>query len=291
MLNRALDFGDAPIETIGGWLEKAEAGLSAGEVEAPRLSARLILEKATSRPRAYFVAHPEATLTSDQRREANGLLRRRLLHEPMAYLLGVKDFGRRTIFVSPSVLIPRPETEGLIDLARRFQPEARRLLDAGSGSGCLALSLSDEFPRSIVIGCDASSEALEVARRNDPEDRIRWVRSRWLEPFAETSFDLIVSNPPYLTTAEMRTLDLQVKDYEPAQALHGGEDGCDDYRILIPQAKKTLRPGGVLLLEISPTVRSEVVQLLSRNQFGGIEVKKDLAGRERYAKGVKIESA
>src|SRR3989304_8134892 len=130
MSDSDLDLGDPYIETIGGWLEKAEARLYAEEIESPRLSAHLILESATGRARAYLLAHPEKTLASKEWDLANLLLARRLEHEPMAYLLGKKDFRRLTLSVSPHVLIPRPETEGLVDLALRFKPDAQTILDA-----------------------------------------------------------------------------------------------------------------------------------------------------------------
>jgi release factor glutamine methyltransferase len=280
-------MGNASIETIGGWLEKAEVRLYAEEVESPRLSAHLILEFAAARPRALLPAHFEETLASSDCDRANELLDRRLEHEPMAYLLGKKEFRNLTLTVSPGVLIPRPETESLVDLALRFKPDARSILDAGTGSGCLALSLVEEYPRSRIVGCDYSPHALELARENDKTGKVGWVQSRWLEPFKEERFDLIVSNPPYLTTEEMESLDRQVKDYEPTQALHGGEDGCDSYRILIPQAWEALEVGGVLILETSPSVKEGVAGLLRGNRFEEVEILNDLAGRERYARAAK----
>ena len=279
----SLTFTEPPLRTVGEWLEDAIALLERGEVESARLSAYLILEEITGHPRSRLIAFPETCLNSAEMEKANELLFRRTRHEPMAYILGSKEFRNLTLKVAPAVLIPRPESEGLVDRAAEIAPGAERILDAGTGSGCLALSLAEAFPRARVFGCDRSRAALEVARENDAMRKVDWFESEWLSPIAREGLDLVVSNPPYLTDAEVDTLAPQVARYEPVEALRGGPDGCDAYRILIPQAGACLRPGGRILLEISPTVVREVGKLLERTGFKEVLFHHDLAGRERYA--------
>ena len=279
------------IRTIGGWLEDAESRLTRAEVESARLSAFLILEEVTGLARSRLIAYPERCLTAKDVERAEGLLARRLEHEPMAYLLGRKDFRNLTLRVTPDVLIPRPETEGLVDMAVRLAPNATRILDAGTGSGCLALSLLECYPNSVVLGCDRSYEALLVASANDLDGEICWFQSDWLSAISEGSLDLVVSNPPYLTRSEIESLSPQVACYEPFIALNCSVDGCDAYRELIPQARRCLRSGSWLVLEIGPSVVTPVRELLKENGFRSIQIQKDLSGRVRYAAGFVSHSA
>jgi len=273
------------VRTIGGWLEDAERRLVREDVESPRLSAFLIVEEVTGLDRARVIAHPEECLSAVQLELAEVLLSRRLAHEPMAYLLGRKGFRNLTIKTSQDVLIPRPETEGLVDLAVLHKPNARRIVDAGTGSGCLALSLAEVFPHALVIACDLYSGALHVASENDPHGRVLWIQADWLSAFASDSLDLVVANPPYLTRAEMDSLVPQVSAYEPRAALNASEDGCAAYRTLVPQARRCLVNGGCLLLEVGPSVSGRVRDLLQFEGFTRVRIRRDLAGRERYAEG------
>jgi release factor glutamine methyltransferase len=274
------------IRTIGGWLEDAESRLTHAEVESARLSAYMILEEVTGFTRSKLIAHPEDCLSTRIVERAEELLARRLDHEPMAYLLGRKEFRNLSLQVTPDVLIPRPETEGLVDMAVRLMPDADKILDAGTGSGCLALSLLECYPNGLVLGCDRSREALHVASGNDSDRRVRWFQADWLSAISKGSLDLVVSNPPYLTKSEMESLAPQVACYEPFVALNSSADGCDAYRVLIPQARRCLRPGGWLVLEIGPSVVTPVRVLLKENGFRSIQMRRDLAGRARYAAGV-----
>ncbi|MCA9435254.1 MAG: peptide chain release factor N(5)-glutamine methyltransferase [Candidatus Omnitrophica bacterium] len=273
-------------QTLGEWLKWATRKLRAKQVESPDLSANLILSEVTDFTRSKLIGFAEEPLSADHQDRAYCLLQRRLRHEPMAYILGRKDFRNLTLKVSPAVLIPRPETEELIDLAREIQPRASHIIDVGTGSGCIPLSLAEVFPESHLFGVDFSIEALHVALSNDPASRVNWIRADWLGAFASGSFDLAVSNPPYLTEQEMETLEPQVRDYEPVSALDGGVDGCDQYRRLIPQIARCLRSGGHTVLEIGPSVAHKVAGLLNESGFRQISIHKDLAGRDRFASGV-----
>ncbi len=269
------------------WLSQSRRDLEQAEIESPYLSAQLILEQVTGESRSAILAHPERCLTESQKVLAANLLDRRRSHEPMAYLLGWKEFRNLRLRVIPEVLIPRPETEELIDLAARLAPGALLILDAGTGSGCIPLGLAEIFPQALLLGCDRSFAALRCARGNDALGRVIWFQSLWLAPVRAECLDLIVSNPPYLTTDEMARLEPQVGCYEPHLALDGGVDGCDCYRVLIPQAVRSLKVGGVLLMEGSPVIAAEVVALLRSSGFDEIQVHLDLAGRERFFSGIR----
>jgi release factor glutamine methyltransferase len=149
----------------------------------------------------------------------------------------------------------------------------------------LALSLLECYPNGVVLGCDRSHEALVVASGNDLSGQVCWFQADWLSAIPEGSLDLVVSNPPYLTKPEIESLAPQVARYEPFIALNCSADGCDAYRALIPQARRCLRPGGWLVLEIGPSVVTPVRELLKENGFRSIQIRRDLAGRARYAAG------
>jgi len=273
----------SPTTTLGEWLKSATLRLKKGNVESPELSASLILSETTGYARSKILGFSDEWLETETLGKADRLLDRRLRHEPMAYILGRKEFRDLTLEVSPSVLIPRPETEELIDLARSICPQARILVDAGTGSGCIPLCLVHQFPDGRVFGIDVSFEALQVAKSNDSDNRVHWIRSDWLSCVGSGRVDLITANPPYLTRAEMETLEPQVREYEPVTALDGGEDGCDAYRRLIPRLTECLKPGGTTVLEIGPSVADRVGCLLSENGLVAVEIHFDLAGRKRFA--------
>ncbi len=278
-------MNDSTMVGLGDWLKRAMGELEAAGVESPGLSGRLILSEVTGFSSAKILGFPEIFIPPDALFEADVLLERRLRHEPMAYILGRKEFRNITLKVTPAVLIPRPETEELIDLTQSICPDASTMVDVGSGSGCIPLSLSEVFPESRVVGTDFSQKALKVAQSNDPDRRISWVQSDWLAGFDRDRFDLIVSNPPYLTHDEMESLDPQVGEYEPISALTGGEDGCDAYRVLVPQIARCLKHRGKTVLEISPSVENQVIQILGESGFVHIRTHPDWAGRARFATG------
>jgi release factor glutamine methyltransferase len=232
--------------------------------------------------RSRILAHPETIIHPDETERLSLLLAQRLQHRPMAYILGNKSFRHLTLSVSEGVLIPRPETEELVDLVIQHWPDPATILDAGSGSGCLVISLSDAYPTARITALDYSRAALEIARRNDPGNRINWIQSDWCDCIQDESFDLIVSNPPYLTEIEMETLEPQVARYEPRLALSGGSDGCDCYRKLIPAAYRCLSPGGGLAFEGSPSVAVKVQDLLEIQGFTKVQIFPDLAGLDRF---------
>jgi release factor glutamine methyltransferase len=215
--------------------------------------------------------------------------KRRNNGEPLQYILGEWEFMGLTIKCDPRALIPRMETEFLVEMAAGWLRERRlaapRILDACTGSGCIAIAMARLVPGAGVTACDISPAALALARENAEQNgqSIRFIQSDLLEQ-VRGPFDLIISNPPYITTAEMHSLPDSVRNYEPHLALHGGGDGLEAYRRLAPAAYKALSPGGAVFLEIGPTGAAELFRAAG---FIKIEISPDLAGIPRYIQGEK----
>ena len=206
--------------------------------------------------RPTLIAHPERLLDREQQAEYQRLIERRLRFEPIQYISGTQDFYGLALQVSPAVLIPRPETELLVEsaLAHLSHDRALRIVDVGTGSGAIALALATHLPQATITAVDLSLDALDIAQSNIREhglsDRIRILKSDLLESLEnEQPFDAIVSNPPYVARGDAPTLHPQVRDFEPHAALFAGDSGLDIYRSLIPQAERLLKPGGLLALE------------------------------------------
>lgn len=218
------------------------------------LDARLLLEFVLQREHSYLIAHGEERLTERQAEAYERLLARAERKEPIPYLLGEAPFYGLMLTVTPAVLIPRPETEQLIDhiLAWAGEHDVRDVIDVGTGSGCIAIALAVNLPGAAVTATDKSAPALAVARDNAArlaDGRIRFLQGHLLEP-AEGRFDVIVANLPYIADSEWSLVDDGVKLYEPAIALEGGPEGLDLIRLLLQQAPASLRPGGAIFLEI-----------------------------------------
>lgn len=231
--------------------------------------AALLLMNMLGISRATLIAHPEYTLTLEQQASYQRLLERRLTFEPIQYILGVQEFFGLTLRVTPAVLIPRPETEILVEavLDRVSPGTSLRIADVGTGSGAIAIALAAALPQASVTAVDLSKDALAIARQNVEAhllaDRIRLLSSDLLTALlGEAPFDIIVSNPPYVSEADRPTLHPQVRDYEPSQALFAGPLGVEIYRRLIPQARTLLQPGGLLALEIGYSQRDSLAALL-----------------------------
>jgi release factor glutamine methyltransferase len=213
---------------------------------------------------------------------------RRAAHEPLAYILGEREFYGRPFAVSRAVLIPRPETELIVEEACRWMAArdvaAPMIVDVGTGSGCLAVTLALECPGARLVATDISPDALEVAAanaaRHQVADRIRFVRAS-LAAGLRKEADLVVANPPYVAERDRASLPAEVRDYEPAEALFGGPDGLDVIRALAPSAAQALRPGGCLMLEIGAGQWSAVNAILEHVGFTEVHVEADLAGIPR----------
>jgi release factor glutamine methyltransferase len=214
---------------------------------------------------AALLTHPERPLSSVESEQYENLIRRRLASEPVQYITGVQEFFGLLFEVTPDVLIPRPETEHMVEaVLERINGEAR-VVDVGTGSGAIAVALAYALPRSLVTAVDFSPAALEVARRNAQRhgvsDRVKFLHSDLLGAAGSTEFDAVVSNPPYIADAEV--LEPQVADYEPRSALYAGPTGLEVYQRLIPQARRVLKPKGWLMMEIGYGQQPAVSALLS----------------------------
>ena len=235
--------------------------------DAPELEAAILLGYVLGRDRAWFYAHPEAVVAGADTARYRALLERRRDGEPIAYLTGVREFWSLDLRVTPDVLIPRPETELLVETAlARIPPDADwRIADLGTGSGAVALAIAAERPGCEVHATELSDAALAVARANAGRllpGRIRFHAGSWCEPL-RGAFRLIASNPPYVSTGELATMAAEVKDHEPREALVAGPRGTEVIEALIPQAAERLVSGGYLLVEINPNLHDAIRRLIT----------------------------
>ena len=271
----------------------ARRRLEAAAVDSPAIDARLLLEAAAGVSRTDILTDPHRELTQEQAAALDDYLGRRERREPVSHILGRKGFWKIMVGVSRHVLTPRPDTEVIVDLVLAALPEHRRFsfLDLGVGSGAIALAILAERPLAEALGVDLSPEALAVARENAANlglaGRIAFLRGDWTAGLGDASFDLVVSNPPYIATEEIETLDPEVKDYEPRLALDGGADGLDAYRHLAGEALRVLKPDGLLAFEIGHTQAEAVSAILKTAGAEDIRVHRDLAGRDRVVTAAK----
>jgi release factor glutamine methyltransferase len=255
-------------------IERAVQVLHEAATGDQRLTAESLMMFTLGRERAYLYAHPETALTEEQQKRFEDALARRAAGIPLQYITGKQEFWGLEFQVSPAVLIPRPETEHLVeaalDLARKI--ERPRIVDVGTGSGCILLALAHELSQAELYGVDISGEALAMATSNAERlglsSRVKLVQGDLLQPFLSQSmeFDLVVSNPPYVGTAEPDKVQREVREHEPAVAVFAGESGMEIYRRLIPQAWTALKPGGYLLIEIGYSMEAAIDELLSQWQ-------------------------
>lgn len=273
--------------TLRAALDRGTAQLVASEsaMNAARRDAEMLLLHVAGVTRTELLTYPDRPVTDEQSSAYEAALARRSRHEPIQYIIGTQEFYGRPFTVSPAVLIPRPETEHLVEAALALQPQPRRVLDVGTGSGILAITLALELPRAELVAVDLSRAALEVAQGNAQAlgaERIRFVESDLLTALEQGElFDCIVSNPPYV--AETEILEPQVQDYEPWSALFAGPDGLAIYRRLIPEAVAYLNPGGHLLLEIGHGQQNAVAALCETAGFSATRFVADLQGIPRVA--------
>jgi release factor glutamine methyltransferase len=274
---------------VGEALTSATAALRAIGVEDPQLDAEVMLAEATGRDRAALVADPGAELAPSASRLFGEMVRRRLRREPVAYIVGRKGFRHLDLAVDPRVLIPRPETELLVEIALERAPAS--LLDVGTGSGAIALAVADELPGCAVTATDTSAKALAVARANAErlglEDRVRFLDGTL--PAGET-FDLVLANLPYVEETTWSSLQPEVTEWEPREALLAGADGLDAYRVLFSSCGSLFgriadQRTAALAVEVGEGQAQVVRGLMAEAGFEAIETRHDLAGIERVVLG------
>ena len=250
----------------------------------PRLDAELLLSHTLNKPRSYLFTWPEATLSNIQLAQFQDLVIQRQTGVPIAYLTQEREFWNLQLKVTRATLIPRPDTERLVELALgQTLPERATVADLGTGSGAIALALAKERPKWALTAIDKSPDALAVAMENARHNGINnvtFIEGSWCEPLAHGTIDMIVSNPPYIRNDDPHLQNGDVR-HEPLSALESGTDGLNDIRRITSAAKPTLKPGGWLLLEHGFDQREEVQAILSRSGYDRICTEVDLAGQDR----------
>lgn len=254
-----------------------------------RIEAQSLLQHVLGKPRAWVLAHAEQALDEAQASVYQALLQRRFSGEPLAYVLGEREFYGLTFKVTPATLIPRPETELLVELALQRIPRhgRRQVLDLGTGSGAIALSLAHARPEAEIWACDVSAQALAVANENVQRlrlDNVRLVQSDWFAALSAMRFDLIVSNPPYIAEGDSHLSQGDLR-FEPAGALVGGTDGLRDIRHLVAESPRALEKDAWLLFEHGYDQAARARGLLGEAGYNNVFSARDLAGIERVSGG------
>ncbi|MDY0383665.1 peptide chain release factor N(5)-glutamine methyltransferase [Trichlorobacter sp.] len=278
---------DADIWTTLKVLTWTTGYLAEKGVANARREAEWLLCEATGLDRVGLYLNFDKPMSDEELAAYRALVVRRGKREPLQHILGSQEFDGLTFEVSPAVLIPRHDTETLLEQALQHAPSSRTILDIGTGSGCIAIALAKRLPEATITAVDLSPDALVVAQRNAEQHSvaIEFLQGSFFEPLAGRRFDLIVSNPPYITTADLAGLQPEVRDFEPNLALHGGADGLDAYRAIIAQAADHLQPGGWLWFEVGAGQATDVAALLAQAGFNGIITASDPGGIERVVGG------
>ena len=276
----------APATLLTAW-KSAAARLKDGRIDSPSIDARLLLEVAAGCSRTDILTDPYRAVTPEQQSTLDGYIERRLRREPVSRILGRKGFWKIMLNVTPDVLSPRPDTEAILDVVLLAYPphQAFTMIDLGTGSGAILLATLAERAGARGVGTDISTEALAVARENaanlDLDGRCDFMRTEWAAGFGEHSFDVVVSNPPYIPSGDIPGLDPEVRDHDPHLALDGGPDGLQAYRELAPEIRRILKPGGLFAVEIGWDQGPQVKALFEAAGFENVIVVKDLSDRDR----------
>jgi release factor glutamine methyltransferase len=284
--------------TVRSVLQWLADDLRARGMSSPRLDAELLVAHALSTTRIQLVIDATRALDDTELKRLRELVKRRRGNEPIAYILGEREFYGRPFRVDDRALVPRPETEVLVDVGlKRTRPVSMcmRALDLGTGSGCIAITLERERPTSFVMATDISAGALALARENALRLGAYRVAFRAGDlfgalPDSTCPFDLVTSNPPYIPSDQIASLPLDIRGFEPRAALDGGHDGMEQLRRVVQGAPAHLAPNGVLAVEVGNGQAARVAGLFEEARFQGIDVRRDYAGIERVVSGVLQES-
>jgi release factor glutamine methyltransferase len=268
-------------------LKNLRRTLSEADFETAALDARLLLLSVLKVPATELITNPDIPLTEDQAARLADAARRRLAHEPVARIVGEREFWGLPFTVSPETLVPRPDTETVVQTALELLPDRQAPLlmaDFGTGSGCLLVALLHELPEAFGLGVDLSPGALETARgnarANGVGERSLFALSHWADAVSG-QFDLIVSNPPYIASSVIPDLDPEVREHDPLLALDGGPDGLEPYRILLKEAERLLVPGGLLAVEIGYDQADDLRSLAAVHGLEILKIAHDLSGNPR----------
>lgn len=283
MFDKSIRVGDA-ISMAASTLEQSDSNEVA---KRSRADATLLLRHVLDIPQAEILAYRERPLTGEQIRKFQSLIEQRLRGKPIQYITGHQEFFGLPFSVTPDVLIPRPETEHLVEAAiEKLQSHpVPHIVDVGTGSGAIAIALAHALPQAQITAIDINESALAVvqenAARNGVADRLRWMQCNLLEGVSQEKFDAVISNPPYIADGEYSALAVEVRDYEPATAVFAGATGLEVYERLIPQAACVLVPGGWLLMEIGYGQQRAIEAMLQG--WNAVEFVADLQGIARVA--------
>jgi release factor glutamine methyltransferase len=265
-------------------LARAAERLKQAGCETPDLDARLLLRAAAGLSREDIILEPGRSVPAGEVQRFEALIERRARREPVSRILGEREFYGRTFRVTPETLDPRPDTETLIDAALALMPQGARILDLGTGTGAIAVTLLAERPDASALATDVSPAALAVAAENAERagvaERLRLIHGSWFEPVSGV-FDIIVSNPPYIPAGDIAGLSPDVRNFDPILALVGGQDGLDPYRAISACAARHLAEAGHVLVEIGAGQADEVEAIFAALGFGSPERHKDLGGHVR----------
>lgn len=268
-------------------LDHAVGVLTSRDVASPRLAAEVLLMHTLDCDRAHLLAHPERVLTSEETNQYHSFVHERADGKPTQYITGHQEFWGLDLLVSEAVLIPRPETEHSVEAALeivRADSSLKKIVDVGTGSGCIALALAKELPKHEIHATDISELALALAQENAERlrlQRIQFRRCDLLSGIGAEQYDLVVSNPPYVGQDEPEKVQKIVRDWEPHVAVFGGATGLEIYERLIPQAFDALRPGGWLVMEIGYSIEQPIRKMLGG--WSNVQIRPDLQGIPRVA--------
>ncbi len=260
--------------------------LQKASVDNAALDARLLIGHVLNYDRAQLITHSDEEISDSKIKKIQALIERRAQREPVARILGQREFWGLPFRLNKGTLEPRPDSETLIETALKYagQTKPKRILDIGTGSGCLLLALLHEWPEATGLGIDQSEKAIQQATLNaknlNLNKRAIFQTGNWLDGIDE-KFDLIISNPPYISPEEIKTLEPEVRDHDPLKALDGGIDGLDPYRLLIPLLPKYLNQNSMIVFEIGATQGKAVERLMKEANFKDIQITKDLSGLDR----------
>ena len=280
--------------TIRETIKKGMINLKTNGIEEPNLKARLLMQFILNKPRQYLLIYDNQTLSLRQEVNYFKAIKKIISGVPLQHITHMQEFMKMNFYVDENVLIPRSDTEILVEEVINISKKinAKKILDLCTGSGAIAISLAKYIENSEITAVDISKKALEIARtnakNNDVENQITFVESDLFKNLKEDKYDVIVSNPPYIPKKDIETLHTQVKDYEPYNALEGGEDGLDFYRQITKESIDYLKQGGILAYEVGHDQAEDVSEIMKSYGYTKIYKKKDIQGIDRVVIGFKL---